>query len=69
MNGNEVTEKDMVQWEKEGWFPVCCRLCGKIILYPKTYNKNDFIGYECTTCHNLNEISDKVIERRLNNEY
>ena len=41
MKGNEITKKDIVQWQKDGWFPVCCRLCGRVMLYPKTYNQND----------------------------
>lgn len=58
MKGNEITEKDIAQWTKEGRFPVCCRLCGEIMLYPKTYNKNDFIGYECSTCCAINRMSN-----------
>lgn len=59
MKGNEITKKDIVQWQKDGWFPVCCRLCGRVMLYPKTYNQNEFIGYECQTCHSYIEMANK----------
>lgn len=30
------------------WIKVACRLCGKIMLFPKgIYQKEDLIGWEC----------------------
>lgn len=48
MKGNEVTQKDRITWDKEGYFPVACRLCGEVMLFPKkTYSKSNFKGWEC----------------------
>jgi len=48
MKGNEVTRKDIIKWNKEGFFPVACRICGGVMLYPKgKYNHKDFVGWEC----------------------
>lgn len=48
MKGNEVTQKDRIKWDKEGYFPVACRLCGEVMLFPKkAYSKLNFKGWEC----------------------
>lgn len=32
----------------EKWIKVACRLCGKIMLFPKgVYREKDLIGWEC----------------------
>ena len=58
MKGNEITKKDITQWGEDGWFPVCCRICGEVMLYPKTYNKDDFIGYECSICRAVKKMGN-----------
>ena len=48
MKGNEVTTEDMIRWDVQGYFPVACRLCGEIMLFPKeSYKKSQLIGWEC----------------------
>lgn len=53
MKGNEITKDQYDRWDKDGWFPVCCRICGEVMLYPKeNYKKEWFIGWECGSCKN-----------------
>lgn len=48
MKGNEITRQDMERWKKEGFFPVSCRLCGKVMLFSKmSYRPKEFVGWEC----------------------
>lgn len=48
MKGNEVTRHDIERWNKKGFFPVACRLCGKVMLFPKmSYKPKDLVGWEC----------------------
>lgn len=53
VKGSEVTETHIKKWDKDGYFPVCCRLCGEITLYPKRYKSADLSSYECVNCRNL----------------
>lgn len=51
VKGNQVTYTQMKKWKKQGYFPVCCRLCGEIELFPSDkYSKLDFLGHECYLC-------------------
>ena len=48
MKGREIKAEDIKKWEERGYFPVVCRICDEVMLYPrKTYNPKDFIGWEC----------------------
>lgn len=54
MKGNEVSYVQVKAWEKDGYFPVCCRICGEIILYPKEhYRQEDFQSYKCADCKRI----------------
>ena len=53
MKGYEITKEQTNSWDKDGWFPVVCRLCGEVMLFPKkTYDPKIFEerSYECG-CH------------------
>ena len=53
MKASEITKEDIEQWKKDGYFPVVCRLCDEVMLYPKAnYDPKMFErgGYECG-CH------------------
>ena len=48
MKGREIKAEDIKQWKERGYFPVVCRICDEVMLYPrKIYNPKDFIGWEC----------------------
>jgi hypothetical protein len=54
VKGNEITTADMKRWEKEGWIPAVCRLCGEVVLYPsKFFKMDDLANYECVDCKML----------------
>ena len=51
MKANEITTEDRERWKKNGYFPVVCRLCDDVMLYPfPTYKHEMFIGWECQEC-------------------
>ena len=51
MKANEINDEMRERWEKDGWFPVVCRICDEVMLYPRpTYREEMFIGWECQKC-------------------
>ena len=51
MKAKEITAEDRERWKKNGYFPVVCRICDDVMLYPmRTYKPEMFIGYECQEC-------------------
>lgn len=51
MKGNEITQKNRDDWKSRGWFPVVCRICGEVMLYPtENYKPEWFAGWECGCC-------------------
>lgn len=53
MKANEITEKQVKEWDADGWFPVPCRICDEVMLFPKkNYTEEQCIGYECYECRN-----------------
>lgn len=68
MKGNKITPNDMARWDKRGWFPVACRICGEVMLFPKgLYSKKDLAGWECggalsKQCHNAKIMRREVTE-------
>ena len=51
MKASEITKEDRKRWKEKGYFPVVCRLCDDVMLYPfQTYKPEMFIGYECQEC-------------------
>ena len=51
MKANEITAEDRKRWDAGGWFPVVCRICNEVMLYPKAhYNPKNFIRWECQEC-------------------
>ena len=56
MKGYEITKKDRIKWDKEGYFPVACRLCGEVMLFPKkAYSKLNFKGGSLSAqCNRIN---------------
>lgn len=67
VKGNKITPNDMARLDKMGWFPVACRICGGVMLFPKgLYSKKDLDGWECggalsKQCNNA-KIMRKVTE-------
>lgn len=48
MKGIEITNSQLKEWDELGYFPVSCRICDEVMLYPKqSYKKSEFIGWEC----------------------
>lgn len=64
MSGNDIrgmTREQYRQYLDEDYFLVKCRLCGEEMLYPKIYNKEELIGYECPTCTRKLRTLGKII--------
>ena len=54
MKGNDVSAEDIKKWNEKGYFPVSCRLCGKVEIFPKKFYKpNDLQEYECVKCKSM----------------
>lgn len=51
MKATEITEEMRTRWKRDGYFPVVCRTCNDVILYPsENYSPKQFIGFECQQC-------------------
>lgn len=57
MKANEITNKQVKEWDERGLFPVACRICDEVILFPKeNYTEEQCIGYECFECRVRKEL-------------
>lgn len=51
MIAKEITAEERKLWDELGYFPVVCRICDSVMLYPKMhYKPENFIGWECGEC-------------------
>lgn len=64
MKAKEITAEDRKRWKKNGYFPVVCRICDDVMLYPTpTYKPEMFIGYECQECKRRNKHGSPLVAR------